>query len=488
MIKHFLLLEWRSFTRAASLKTNIVLKIFMFLGALYFGLVFLGMGVGAYFLLKEQGLEPLETVNKYLIYYFVVDLVFRFMLQKMPSLAIRPLLPLNIKRNAIVHYVLGKSALSFFNFIHWFFFIPFTIVLIIEGYAPIQSILWLKAVLCLVYANNYFAVLIDKKDIVFYSIVGFFIALFGLQYYGYFDITTFTQPFFQGLYSTYYLFLIPVILLFVLYFYTFRFFKSELYLDESLALKQEVATTENLTFFDQWGKLGTFLKNDIRLIKRNKRARTAVIMSVLFLFYGLYFIMMLKNSPGAGETMMVFAGVFITGGFLFSFGQFVPSWDSSYYPLMMTQNIPYKEYLDSKWWLIAASTAIMTVLSTFYLYFGVDIYLGILACAVFNIGINSHLVLLGGAYIKTPIDLTSNKNAFGDKKAFNLKAMLISLPKVLLPVLLFLIGKWIYSNELGYLLIALAGISGLVFKNKVFALIEKIYKQEKHAALKAYKQ
>lgn len=488
MIKQFLLLEWRSFTRAASLKTNVVLKIFMLLGAIYFALAFIGAGVGAYFLLEKQDLNPLETVNKYIIYYLAADLVIRFMLQKMPSLAIRPLLPLNIKRNTIVHYVLGKSALSFFNFMHWFFFIPFAIVLIVKDHSAIHSLFWLKAMLCLIYANNFLAILIDKKDIVFYSIVAFFIALFGLQHYGIFDITIYTQPFFQGFYSTNYMFIVPLLVLVGLYYYTFRFFKSELYLDQSLSIKQQVASTENLTFLDKWGKLGTFLKNDIRLIKRNKRARTAVIMSVLFLFYGLYFIMMLKNSPAAGEVMMVFAGVFITGGFLFSFGQFVPSWDSSYYPLMMTQNIPYKEYLDSKWWLIAVSTGLMTVLSTFYLYFGLDIYLGILACAVFNVGFNSHLVLLGGAYIKTPIDLTSNKNAFGDKKSFNLKVMLISLPKILLPVFLFLLGKWIYSNELGYLLIALVGISGLVFKNKVFTLIEKIYKKEKYAALSAYKQ
>jgi hypothetical protein len=35
----------------------------------------------------------------------------------------------------------------------------------------------------------------------------------------------------------------------------------------------------------------------------------------------------------------------------------------------------------------------------------------------YNIGVNSQLVLLGGAYTKTPIDLGSGKGAFGDKKS-----------------------------------------------------------------------
>jgi hypothetical protein len=40
--------------------------------------------------------------------------------------------------------------------------------------------------------------------------------------------------------------------------------------------------------------------------------------------------------------MMHFCRNFVSGGFLITFGQFVPSWDSSYYQLMMTQNIPQR--------------------------------------------------------------------------------------------------------------------------------------------------
>ena len=39
-----------------------------------------------------------------------------------------------------------------------------------------------------------------------------------------------------------------------------------------------------------------------------------------------------------------------------NFGQFVPSWDSAYYKLLMSQNITYKDYLASKWWLVVIAT------------------------------------------------------------------------------------------------------------------------------------
>jgi hypothetical protein len=64
----------------------------------------------------------------------------------------------------------------------------------------------------------------------------------------------------------------------------------------------------------------------------------------MFIFYGLLFFtgsIEAYNNPA----MKVFAAIFVSGGFLFTFGQFIPSWDSAYYQLLMSQNIPYKEYI-----------------------------------------------------------------------------------------------------------------------------------------------
>ncbi len=213
----------------------------------------------------------------------------------------------------------------------------------------------------------------------------------------------------------------------------------------------------------------------------------AVITSFVFIFYGFLFF------TGAievydGPIWRIFAGIFISGGFLFSFGQFVPSWDSSYYPLMMSQNIKYKEYLDSKWYLIVIATIISTIIASFYLFFGLDAYLAILVGAMYNIGVNSYVVLLGGAYTRTPIDLTSAKKAFGDKQSFNLKTMMLTLPKLLLPLLIYGLGHYLISPTAGYIFVALAGVIGFAFKGFVFKKIEQIYKKEKYKTLLAYKQ
>ena len=487
MFKHFIKLEWKSFFRSASFATNLALKIVMGFMAIYFMVIFIAAGVGAFFLLKEEfHLEPLATVNKYLIYYLVGDLVIRYFFQKMPVTNIKPLLNLPIKRDTIVHFALGKTSISFFNMLHAFFFIPFTVVLLINGYG-FQVILWHFGIMALIYANNFINVLLNNKDSVFYSLLAIVVSLGLAQYYQAFDVTNYTQPFFQGMYSTNFLFLIPILLAIVTYYFSFDYFKKNLNLDTGLAKKSDEAKTENFNWLNQFGTLGTFLKNDIKLLKRNKRSRTTVIMSFLFIFYGLLFF---TNSIEAYQNpaMQVFAGIFVSGGFLFTFGQFVPSWDSAYYQLMMSQNIQYREYISSKWWLMVIGTLISTIIASFYLYFGWQTYMLIVVGAIYNIGVNSHLVMLGGAFVKTPIDLTMANKAFGDKQAFNIKTMLISIPKLAVPMILYALGYSLFSANIGFLFVALAGVLGFAFRNKVFAMIEKIYKTEKYATIAAYKQ
>jgi hypothetical protein len=485
MIKKFLYLEWKAFIRSASFGTNLALKILMGFVAILYSFILLMAGIGAFYGLKKMNLDPLQQVNKYLIYYFFIDLGIRLLLQKIPVLNIRPLLALPIKRPTIVNFSIGKTLLTFFNFLHAFFFLPFSIVLLVEGYDVVSVILWHLAMIGLVYCNNFLNIILTNRDKVFAVFSITVLLLWGFQYYQFFDITTYTAMFFDGLFSIKELFLLPVLALIGLYYYTFNYLKNNLYLDAGLSSKHDIAKTENLTWLNQFGTLGTFLKNDIKLIKRNKRSRTTVFMSLLFLFYGLIFF---KENSHQPEVMRIFAGIFVSGGFLFTFGQFVPSWDSSYYQLMMTQNISYKGYLSSKWWLVVIATFISTVLASFYLFYGWQVYLTIVVGAIYNIGVNSHLVLLGGAYTKTPIDLQSSKGAFGDKKAFNTSAMLLSLPKLVLPLLLYWAGSLIMNPNLGLVFVALAGVLGFALRDKVFSIIEKIYRTEKHKTIDAYKQ
>ena len=91
-------------------------------------------------------------------------------------------------------------------------------------------------------------------------------------------------------------------------------------------------------------------------------------------------------------------------------------------------------------------------------------------------------------YFSNRVFEQTGKGAFGDKKAFNVKTMLISIPQLGLPVALYWLGSHFVSASVGLAFVAGAGMIGFAFRNPVFQLIEKIYKSEKYATIDAYKQ
>lgn len=487
MFKKFFSLEWKSFTRSASFKANVILKVFMVLGALYFIALFLVLGVGSYFIMEEYGLEPFSSVNRFMVYYLFSDLVIRYFVQKMPVMNVRQLLTLPIPKNTIVKYTLAKTIASYFNWIHLFFLLPFSVVLLFQGFDALGVVAWFFSILALLFFNNFLNILINNQDKLLFAIGGFLIVIASLHYFQIFDPSVYTAPLFQALYNQPYFAVVPLLALLLVYRQTYRFFFKRLYLDSALSIEQKDAKTEQLTWLDRFGLMGTFLKNDIKLLRRNKRSKTTLFISMMFVFYGLLFF---SGSISAydGPVWRIFAGIFVSGGFLFTFGQFVPSWDSAYYPLMMSQNIKYRDYLNSKWWLMIVATAAATIIGSFYLFFGWEVYLALIVGAIYNIGVNAHIVLWAGAYVKTPIDLSQNKNVFGDKQAFNIKSILLAIPKIVLPMGIYAIGHYAHSPQMGYIAVALVGVLGFAFKEKVFTIIENIYKTEKYKTLAAYSQ
>ena len=146
-------------------------------------------------------------------------------------------------------------------------------------------------------------------------------------------------------------------------------------IDTGLSLKVKEATKDDFKWLDQYGEMAKFLRNDFRLIKRTKRARSTVIMGAFFALYGLIFI---ASEEVYGSTGAFFGLFFSTGGFMFTFCGMVPSWDSKHYPLMMCQNITYLDYIKSKWYLGFTGTIVMTLVGLLiYSYFGLFYALGL---------------------------------------------------------------------------------------------------------------
>ena len=264
----------------------------------------------------------------------------------------------------------------------------------------------------------------------------------------------------------------------------FQQLKNKLYLDDIINKKTEQANASDLSFIDRFGDLAPFLKNDMRLIWRNKRPKTVFFMSFIFLFYATIF----YSNPTYQKmpTFLIFGSLFVTGGFLMNFGQFIPAWDSSYYKLLMTQNISYKKYLLSKWNLMVFVTAISTVLSVPYVYFGWDVMGIILAGSFFNMGLNTWTTLFGGLLNKTPMKLNVKAKAFENTQSFSLNQFLLIVPKMALPVFLYWLPAKFLGPTAGYFTLAGAGIAGIIFKHQIANRITALYLKQKHETIEAF--
>jgi hypothetical protein len=201
MIQRFLSLEWKQFKRSSYFQKGLAIKILLFLGVLYFGGMAVFMGAIMFFGLKKgfPDIDPIVMVNKYLVYWIFFELMIRFFMQQLPVMNIKPLMIIPVKRNSVIHFLLGKTIISFFNFISFLLFLPFSIVLLAQGYPVVNVILWFFALLCITFSVNFLNFLINKSNTVFYSIVTVVIGFLVLRYFNVFDITESVGVVFNGL-------------------------------------------------------------------------------------------------------------------------------------------------------------------------------------------------------------------------------------------------------------------------------------------------
>lgn len=486
MFKRFLNLQWKSFFRSASLGKSLALKIAMIFIGINMLVSMAILGVFLYTILQKvfPNVDPVLKVSEYMIYWLLIELVLRYFMQKLPVMNVKPLLILPIKKSTITHYILSSSVLSVYNFLSLFLFIPFCIVLLMNGYPTLNVLVWLISIVGLVLTANYINFVINKSDKIL-VLLGLLIAgLYAAEYFEIIPLTQYAGKLFYVLYQYPLLVSIPLVLVIGSYYINYNFLRKRIFLDQSFKKKTKAAEISDLGWTKKFGEIAPFLQLDLKLIWRNKRTKTQVFISVAMVLYGLVFYTM--EDFGLTSAMMVFVGIFITGIFLSNFGQFIPAWDSAYYSMMMSQNIPLRKYLESKAGLISASIVVMFLLSIPYVYFGWQAVAINLSCALYNLGINIPLILLFGSLNKKRIDL--DKSAFANMQGTGAAQFLVVLPLFGVPMIIFLVFKFLISFEVALIILSALGIIGYAFKKQLLDWITEIYRKKKYGMIAGFKE
>ena len=479
-------LKWKETFRAPQWEAKLSVKVIIALLMLYFIGAFVFFSSVIYPILFKEVLdrEPLEVFNSVLLYVFFGELVIRFFIQELPVTKIQSLILLPIKKRRIVNHVLLRSILSGFNTTPFIFYLPFAVSMYRDDYLPSEILTWWTALLLMTLSINFLSYVVHKSWRFFAFLLSFIAGTIFLAMHTAISPARIIGKAFDAVIETP-MFLVGFVALMIgAYSLVFFYLEKGFYLDANLGRKKEKIRGADLAFLNVFSSNAIFLKNDLRMIVRNARPRQVALMSFLFLFYGLIFFT--QEMYRDMQFVLVFAGLFVTGGFMMTFGNFVPAWDSQYYKLLMTQNISYKNYLLSKWNLMVFVTGLSLVLSLPYLYFGVDIYAIIMAGALFNMGLGSWITLLGGLLNKTPMKLNVKAKAFENTQGFSLKQGLLIFPKMVLPIFLYWLPATLISPLAGYLVLGGAGVTGIFLKDRLADWITTLYVKQKHETLEAF--
>ncbi|MBC3539516.1 DUF5687 family protein [Rufibacter sediminis] len=494
MIRLLLSHQWKESTRSSvwqkNLAVNLVLGFFMLLMLLY--VVLLSVFLDKIIEWGLPGKDPVAVINGVMLYYFLLDLGMRFVMQELPVLSIQPYLHLPVGKGKLVHFVLWKSITSMFNFLPLLLFIPYALKMLPEVYGLGGAWSWVAGLFLLTLVNNfltlYFKRQLAEKPLVTVGFLLAVVALATLDYLNYISLGTASGAFFQAMGQNPVWVLVPLLVLVGVYLINYRFLVAHTYPEEMRVRKQSrIDGSAEIGFLQRFGELGTLIGLELKLIMRHKRPKSTTMMSIFFLAYG--FIFYTNKMYTDGFAMLIFPGIFMTGFMMLSYGQFVPGWQSAHFDALLTKRLsPYTFFLGKFWLFVPACTVayLVTLLYGLMPNIGGKIMLINTACFLYNIGINTFVVLYLSTYNKKRIDLS--KSASFNWQGVGASQFIMMLPALLIPILIYLPFGLMDNPWWGVAAMGLTGLLGFIFHRQLLGLVVKRFQQEKYAIAAGFRQ
>ena len=482
MIKHFIYHKWKESIRSSVFQKNLVVNIILGLFILYFVASFALLGFFVDVILEERFPEAniIFIFNGFLLYYFGTELILRLQLQELPVMSVQPYMHLPIDRKNVVHYLLFQNFTSLFNYFPLLIFIPFSIKAILPEYGVLAVFFWLGSVVLFSLFINYLITFVKRKTADLFWAVPAVLLLFAsiafLDYSKIIELSAVSELIFNSALNSPILLIVVLCLLALAYYANFVLVYNNTYLDEIGKKSKKQAEVKDYSFFERFGQIGQLINLEIKLILRNKRSKSVVYTSSLFILYGLVFYT--NEFYLEGNYMLIFAGIFITGMFMMNYGQFIPSWESSYFDGVLTSNIESEQYFLSKYYLFLPTSLVAFILSLPYAYFSWKLVFINFTMMLFNIGINAIMVLFFSTYNNRRIDLS--KKAVLNWEGVGASQFIMIIPALLLPIGLFFPFEYFLSPTIGYVFLGSISVLSLIFHRYWIKLIARRFDQQKY--------
>lgn len=483
LLKH----AWLGFRRSPTLTQNVLQTVLLAFFAFYFAVTFFVLGMVAGEILESQfaGRNVLHLAGAFLLYYLPVDILTRYFLQKFPVLAIKPYLLLPVRRTHMARYILLRSLASFFNFIPWFFILPFAFFYLKENYGTAEQVSFLLLAAGIVLSSNFISFWVSKgtdlknytAGIVIAAIAGF---LF-LEYEGLISTLPYMESAAEFLLSSPITASAFIALAVVVFALLHAYFKKQLHLNVQQAQSGGFGSNLKLGWFGRFGRPGKLMDLELRLILRAKRARAYLLSSFIILLFPLF--MIDESSPAI---IYLFVGLMITGYIALNHGQLLLSWNSMHFDLLMSRGNTVRDIFRAKYYFLALTCVLMFVLTLPYMFYDPRIVLYSAALVFYNASFSILIYMLLASFNSLRID--PNEGGAFSLSGFGAAHYLIGIPIVFVPIVLFYAGKFIGGEMTGLLFIAVFGILGIIFHQKLIDGCTALFEKNRYKILTAFRK
>lgn len=470
-----------------SLAINIVLSLVI--GLVLLELLALGIVLRSILTDIFPDQDLVAIFNGALLYYFAIDLILRYLMQSLPVMAAQPYFHLPVRKSVIVNYMLAKSKFFILNYLPLLVFIPWAVKSVAVQYSPIQALYWIMGLVFLIFTNNFIIVYVKRQLFsrpwvvaVFGVLVIGFIVLDSL---GFYSISKISATLFQYLITVEWAFLLPLALLAFVYAVNFFYLRARMYVEEISTKKHRQA--DNLAGFNylkSLGRIGELVAFELKLYWRNKRSKSLLYMVPIFLLYGLFFYPYDVYMKMGG--MMIFVGIFITGGVGMSVGNYFLGWESSFFDAILANNINYEKYFRAKYMILLGTAVFSYVVTLPYALYGWEILYINSMCFLMNIGVNAYIILLFSTNNKKRMDLS--RGAAFNYQGVGASQFLIMLPLMLLPVILYSVFSIFLDRIPSASILGLMGVLGILFHKVWMSKVVDRFVQRKYIIAEGFRE
>lgn len=472
----FIQLQLKSKIRSVSLGRDLIAGLFLLIFILFLlGNVVL-ISVSLPFIIRSffEVDSPIGILNSYILFYFATEFLYRFFLQKLPVAELRHYLHLPIPRWKIIHFLLQRSFISLLNIIVILLLVPFAIIEVAGSYGTLSAISWLSTLVLISWSVHWITLVfkrgIGDRVIGYVIMLAVYLLSFGALYFGWYNIGEWVKPFFDMAIISPLPMGIAMILLAGSYYFAYQYYRKRAYEEDIEEKGSNFVESSQIDFLSRFGTAGAFADMEWKLIIRHKKSRSYLYISALFLLYALLFYPTFEMSESPFDLhFSLFIGLFITGSFLFNYGQFNLSWNSANFDYFLVQKKGIEALIQGKAMMFITISLICYLISLPYVYFGWEILFIHTASFIFNIGVGIPLLTFISFWKPKPMDI--NKSAMFNYEGLGAAQFLMFLPMIAIPYVIYLPFALTMGYEAGLAALTIIGLVGILFFKRIIGFL-----------------